>query len=37
MPMPKETMVTSLPGADDAALPIGSRKSSSFGTSKDWP
>ena len=34
MPMPKETSVTSLPGRAMLALPIGTRKSSSSGTSK---
>ena len=37
MPMPKETIVTSLPGRTTFALPIGIRKSSPFGTSKDLP
>ena len=31
------TMVTSLPGRAIRALPIGSTKSSSFGTWCDWP
>jgi hypothetical protein len=37
MPMPKDTMVTSLPGRATFALPIGTSQSSSFGTSKLWP
>jgi hypothetical protein len=37
MPIPKDTMVTSLPSRWIRALPIGIVKSSSLGTGKVWP
>ncbi len=37
MPMENDTMVTSFPARAIRALPIGSTKSSSFGTGKLWP
>ena len=37
MPIEKETIVTSLPSRAMRANPIGTVKSSSFGTSKVWP
>jgi hypothetical protein len=37
MPIDHATMVTLSPGRTILALPIGTTKSSSFGTGPDWP
>ena len=37
MPIDHATIVTCWPGRAIFALPIGTTKSSSFGTGNDWP